>query len=43
MFKVFKYCIILILLEIDTRKRGIDVGGILGWVSNDIAIIAMLL
>ena len=31
------------LLDIDPRKRGIDVGAILGWVSNDIAIIAILL
>ena len=34
---------ILYLLEIDPRKRGIDVGAILGWVGNDIAIIAILL
>ena len=31
------------ILKIDTRKRGIDVGAILGWVGNDIAIIAILL
>ena len=34
---------IYILLEIDPRKRGIDVGAILCWVGNDIAIIAILL
>ena len=33
----------LIILEIDPRERGIDVGAILGWVGNDIAIIAILL
>ena len=31
------------VLETDPRKRGIDVGAILGWVGNDIAIIAILL
>ena len=31
------------LLEIDPRKRGIDVGAIPGWVGNDISIIAILL
>ena len=38
---IIKY--IYIILEIDPRKRGIDVGAILGWVGNDIAIIAILL
>ena len=32
-----------ITLEIDPRKRGIDVGVIQAWVGNDIAIIAILL
>ena len=35
--------IYIYILEIDPRKRGIDVGAILGWVGNDIAIIAILL
>ena len=31
------------ILEIDPRKRGINVGAILGWGGNDIAIITILL
>ena len=43
-----EFCYLLFLflslsLEIDPRKRGIDVGAILGLVGNDIAIIAILL
>ena len=34
---------IVYILENDPRKRGIDAGAILGWVGNDIAIIAILL
>ena len=43
LFSVFSFVFILLILEIDPRKRGIDVGAILGWVGNDIAIIAILL
>ena len=44
-FTLLFYLIYLYLniLEIDPRKRGIDVGAILGWMGNDIAIIAILL